>query len=76
MADADHFTVTLRRVAESLDVDPHFTMPAHSLTLSPDGHLSIEGQYQSRSFSPGAWDSFEVKWIFAGRRWAAEIAGR
>ena len=62
------FTVTVKRVAESTDIDPHFTMPAHSLTLSPDGHLSIEGQYQSRAFSRGAWDTFEVKRIFAGRR--------
>jgi hypothetical protein len=61
MADANHFTVTVKRVAESTDVDPHFAMPAHSLTVSPDGHLNIHGQYQSRAFSHGAWDSFEVK---------------
>ena len=59
VADANHFTVTVKRVAESTDVDAHFTMPAHSLTVSPDGHLSIYGQYQSRAFSHGAWDSFE-----------------
>src|SRR5260221_13126382 len=37
VADANHFTVTVKRVAESTDIDPHFTIPAHSLTLSPDG---------------------------------------
>jgi hypothetical protein len=63
MADANHFTVTVRRVPESPDVDPRLTMPAHSLTVSPDGHLSIEGQYQGRAFSRGAWEGFEVKLI-------------
>jgi hypothetical protein len=57
VADANYLTVTVKRVAESTDVDPHFTMPAHSLNLSPDGHLNIHGQYQSRGFSRGAWAS-------------------
>jgi hypothetical protein len=62
-ADANHFTFIVKRVAESRDVDPHFTMPAHSLTVTPDGHLNIHGRYQSRTFSHGAWDTFEVKLI-------------
>jgi hypothetical protein len=67
MADANHFTITVRRVPERLDHDPPFTMPAHSLTVTPDGHLSIDGQYQSRAFSAGAWDGFEVKRISTKR---------
>jgi hypothetical protein len=42
-------------------------MQAHSLTVSPDGQLNIHGQYQSRSFSSGAWEGFEVKRIAAKR---------
>jgi hypothetical protein len=62
----NHFSVTVRRVAQSTDVDPHFTMAGYSLTVSSDGHIKIEGQYQSRSFSPGTWDAFEVKRLSTG----------
>ena len=65
--DANHFIATVRRVGDHTDVDPHFTMPAHSLTVSPEGQLNIHGQYQSRSFSSGAWEEFEVKRIAAKR---------
>ena len=65
--DANHFIVTLRRVVDRTDVDPNFTMPAQSLTVSPEGQLNIHGQYQSRSFSSGAWEEFEVKRIAAKR---------
>lgn len=57
MANVNHFPVIVKRVADRTDVDPNFTMPAH-------GHLSIDGQYQSRSFSPGALGgvSSEAQW--------------
>jgi hypothetical protein len=64
----NHFSVTVRRVAQGTDVDPYFTMAGYSLTVSSDGHLRIEGQYQSRSFSPGTWDGFEVKRLTTTRR--------
>ena len=60
------FSVTVRRVGQGTDVDPHFTMAGYGLTVSPDGDLAIEGQYQSRSFSPGTWDGFEVKRLSTG----------
>ena len=66
MLATNQFTVTVRRVTDRIDADPHFTIAAHSLTISPDGHLNVHGQYQSRSFSPGAWDGFEVKRIARG----------
>ena len=66
VGELNHFSVTVRRVAQSMDVDPYFTMAGYSLTVSADGHLTIEGQYQSRAFSPGAWDGFEVKRLFTG----------
>lgn len=67
MADMDHFTVTVRRAADSPDIDRRFTMPAHTLTVTADGHLNIEGQFQSRAFSHGAWEGFEVKLITVRR---------
>ena len=68
MLGANHFTVTLRRAVGRTDVDLSFTMAAHTLTLTQDGHLSIEGQYQSRAFSAEAWEGFEAKRIVLGRR--------
>jgi hypothetical protein len=68
MLDANHVTITVRRVVERTDTNPTLTMPAHSLTVSPEGHLSINGQFQSRSFSPGTWEAFEVKRIAVRRR--------
>ena len=68
MLDANHFSVTVRRAVERTDIDPALTMPAHSLTVGPEGHLNIHGQFQSRSFSPGAWEAFEVKRISLRRR--------
>lgn len=68
MLDANHVTVTVRRVVERTDINPSLTIPAHSLTVSPEGHLNINGQFQSRSFSPGAWEWFEVKRIAVRRR--------
>src|SRR5436305_12526721 len=65
IVDANHYIVTIQRVVDGTDLDPNFTMPAHRLTVSPDGQLNIHGQYQSRSFSSGAWDGFEVKRIAA-----------
>ena len=66
-AGGQHFTVTVRRTFDRTDADRTFTMSAHTLTLTPDGHLSIEGQYQSRAFSAGAWDAFEVKRLAVAR---------
>jgi hypothetical protein len=45
-AGGQHFTVTVRRTFDRTDADRTFTMSAHTLTLTPDGHLSIERQYQ------------------------------
>lgn len=38
-------------------------MAARTLAITPDGHLNIEGQFQSRAFSCGAWEGFEAKLI-------------
>lgn len=61
MRDLNHFSVTIRRVGTGIDAEPRLTMHAHTLVLSQDGDLRIEGHYETRSFSPGAWDGFEVR---------------
>ena len=59
----DQFTVTVSRINESANQAPYETLSGHTLKISPDGTLSIEGQNGGRSFSGGLWDSFEVKML-------------
>ncbi|MCA1503817.1 hypothetical protein [Bradyrhizobium sp. NBAIM02] len=56
------FTVTISKINEGLNQDPYETFEGHTLSLGPDGTLSISGD-GSRSFSTNArlYDGFEVK---------------
>ena len=60
MSDSDQFFVTVSRTNEGMRDDPDVTIPARRVTLSPDGILIIQGWDNSRSFSSGLWDKFEV----------------
>jgi hypothetical protein len=60
MSDTDQFFVTVSRTNEGMRDDPDVTIPARRVTLSPDGILVIQGWDNSRSFSSGLWDKFEV----------------
>jgi hypothetical protein len=55
------YTVTVGRINERLHEDPEFTMVAQSLTLHPDGSLSIQEGTGGRSFGAGTWDTLSVK---------------
>jgi hypothetical protein len=59
MSDSDWFKVTVYRVGESANKAPSETYNAHSLTVSPDGHLDIKWDTGSHGFSVGAYESFE-----------------
>jgi hypothetical protein len=56
------FTVTISRINEGLNQAPYITMEGHTLSLSPDGTLSISGD-NSRGLNTaaGLYDGFEVK---------------
>jgi hypothetical protein len=55
------FEVRVSRVNEGAHDAPYFTMAAHTLTVGSDGSLSITGEKDGRSLSPGLWDGFEFK---------------
>jgi hypothetical protein len=61
MSDIDQFSVTINRTNEGMRDDRYVTISAKRVTLGPDGILVIQGWDNSRSFSSGLWDSFEVK---------------
>ncbi len=52
-AVANHFRVTVSRINESANKDPYMTMEGLSLTVRPDGGLSIESDVGGHSFSAG-----------------------
>jgi hypothetical protein len=60
MSDIDQFSVTVSRTNDG-NTPRSVTIPAQRVTLGPDGILVIQGWDNSRSFSSGLWDGFEVK---------------
>ena len=58
----DHFTVTISSLNNGLN-DDRLSLSGHSLTVSPDGRLSIESEKGSHIFAPGEWDDFELKML-------------
>jgi len=59
----NRYRVTVSRIKESAHQDRHFTMEAHTVTLTPNGDLQIRGQNLGKSFSAGSWDGVEIKTI-------------
>ncbi|SDR63794.1 hypothetical protein SAMN05519103_09045 [Rhizobiales bacterium GAS113] len=68
-SDSDQFSVTVRRINEGLHDQPCERLTAQSVTLAASGTLFVDGKIDGktyvRTFSPGLWDSFEVKRIRA-----------
>jgi hypothetical protein len=62
MAGKNWFTVTVSRVGESANKEPYETVLGHTLTLSPDGSLSISGDGgQGFGITAVGYDGFEFK---------------
>jgi hypothetical protein len=62
----DRFSVTISLINESTHQSLYETMSVHSLTVSADGMLSIQGDSHTRLFPAGLWDGFEVKVLKGG----------
>jgi hypothetical protein len=58
---ADLYSVTVSRINEGINQSPFETWTAHTISVTPDGSLSISGVSSGRSLSAGLWDGFEVK---------------
>jgi hypothetical protein len=63
MDTPNRYRVTVSRIKEPAHRDRHFTMEAHTVTLTADGDLQIRGQNLGKSFSAGSWDGVEIKTI-------------
>jgi hypothetical protein len=63
MNTPNRYRVTVSRSNKSAHQDRHFTMEAHTVTLTPDADLQIRGQNLGKSFTLDLGDSVEIKTI-------------
>jgi hypothetical protein len=57
----DIYTVTVSRINEGGNEAPFITLPAQTVTLHPDGSLSIQEGTGGRTYSAGSWNEVTVK---------------
>jgi hypothetical protein len=57
----DLYSVTVSRINEGMNQPPYETWTAHTITVTPNGSLSIEGAKNGHTLTAGLWDGFEVK---------------
>lgn len=60
MSAADYFTVSISSLNNGLN-DDRQSLSGHTLTVAPDGRLSIESEKGRQTFAPGEWDDVELK---------------
>ena len=59
---SDSFTVSISSLNNGLN-DDRQSLTGRTLTITPDGRLSIDSEKGRRSFGPGEWDDLEVKMV-------------
>ena len=62
MNATDRFTVTISRLNKGLD-DRRQRMTGHTLTVRPDGALTVQGDKGSQTLAPELWDDLELKML-------------
>jgi hypothetical protein len=58
----DNFTVSISSLNTGLN-DDRQSLSGHTLTVTPDGRLSIESEKGRHTFASGEWDDLEVKML-------------
>jgi hypothetical protein len=62
MSAHDRFAVTISSLNNGLN-DDRQSLSGHTLTVSPDGRLSIDSEKGPHTFAPGDWDDLELKML-------------
>jgi hypothetical protein len=62
MSTSDHFTVGLSSLNNGLNNDRP-SLSGHTLTVSPDGRLSIDSEKGRHTLAPGERDDLELKML-------------
>jgi hypothetical protein len=58
----DHFTVSISSLNNGLN-DDRQSVSGHTLTVSPDGRLSIDSEKGRHTFATGEWDDLELRML-------------
>jgi hypothetical protein len=59
---ADRFTVSISSLNSGVN-DDRQSLSGHTLTVSPDGQLSIDSEKGQHTFAVGDWDDLELKML-------------
>jgi hypothetical protein len=59
---ADRFTVSISSLNSGVNGDRQ-SLSGHTLTVSPDGQLSIDSEKGQHTFAVGEWDDLELKML-------------
>jgi hypothetical protein len=62
MTDMDRFNVSISSLNRGLN-DDRQSLAGHTLTVTPDGSLTIVGQKGRHTLGPGEWDDLELKML-------------
>jgi hypothetical protein len=62
MTDTDRFSVSISSLNGGLN-DDRQSLAGHTLTVTPDGTLSIVGEKGRHTLAPGEWDDLELKML-------------
>ena len=62
MSDTNKFSVIITKLTGGSSRPARLATKAHTITLSPDGTLTIRGERQQRVLRPDMWDTYTVTW--------------
>jgi hypothetical protein len=63
MTESNKFSVAVTKLTGGNTEPAVLSTKAHTITLSADGTLTIQGEKQKRVFRPDMWDGYTVTWI-------------
>jgi hypothetical protein len=63
MTESNKFSVAVTKLTKGNTGPAFLATKAHTVILSADGTLIVQGEMQKRRFSPDMWDSLTVTWI-------------
>ena len=65
MSETNEFSVVVTKATRDNVESAILTTKAHTIALSRDGILTVQGELQKRVFRPDMWDSYTVTWCNA-----------
>jgi hypothetical protein len=73
MTESNKFSVAVTKLTEGNTEPALLATKAHTIALSADGTLTIQGEKQKRVFRPDMWDGYTVMWIEPKPAFGADV---